>query len=87
MGIHKFLAHSSNDPDKVDPQPLDEHLKGVAALAAKNASHFGAEKLAETMGLLHDLGKYTIPFQERLAGERRSRKNATRQPAICWPME
>ena len=53
MGMHKFLAHSSNDPDKVNPQPLDEHLKGVSALAAKNASHFGAEKLAETMGLLH----------------------------------
>ena len=83
MGMHKFLAHSSNDPDKVDPQPLDEHLKGVAALAARNASHFGAEKLAEAMGLLHDLGKYTVPFQERLAGARIKVDHSTRGAQVA----
>ncbi|HEY9280162.1 MAG TPA: CRISPR-associated endonuclease Cas3'' [Eoetvoesiella sp.] len=40
----------------------------VAELAEKNASPFNAGRLAATAGLLHDLGKYTIKFQERLSG-------------------
>ena len=36
--------------------------------AADSAAVFGAETLALVIGYLHDLGKYTLPFQKRLQG-------------------
>ena len=63
-----FLAHSSNDPERIAPQTMREHAINVAQLASGKAVHFGAEHLAHAAGLLHDLGKYTEAFQKRLAG-------------------
>ncbi|MBS9403500.1 CRISPR-associated endonuclease Cas3'' [Halomonas sp. TRM85114] len=62
------FAHSSADPEKSDWQTLENHLKAVAGLAAERACRFGAGPWGEAAGLLHDLGKYTIPFQRRLEG-------------------
>lgn len=62
-----FFAHSAET--SVDQwQSLQSHLQQVAALASQNAAHFGGAALAEAAGLLHDLGKYTDQFQQRLAG-------------------
>ena len=47
-------------------QKLSEHLFGVAKLASEFASVFGVSNTAYTTGLLHDLGKYTLAFQEYL---------------------
>lgn len=66
--IEKYLAHSSLDLGKARHQGLDEHSNHVARLAGENAKHFGATQLASASGLLHDLGKYAIPFQQRLLG-------------------
>ena len=63
-----YFAHSSNR--KGSPkEPLEEHLRLVAARAARYAKFFDAEKEAEVTGLLHDLGKYSASFQRRLEGE------------------
>ncbi|MDI5984636.1 CRISPR-associated endonuclease Cas3'' [Halomonas sp. M4R5S39] len=61
-------AHSSSNPDKSDWQSLENHLKAVARLAIERASRFGAPAWGEAAGLLHDVGKYTLPFQRRLEG-------------------
>lgn len=63
-----FFAHSTDRPDHADWQPLKDHLVGVGELAAERAIIFGAEMLARAQGQLHDLGKYTVEFQERLHG-------------------
>lgn len=63
-----YYAHSASDGDKSDWQLLKHHLAAVGRLAAKRAERFGAESWGEAAGLLHDLGKYTIPFQRRLEG-------------------
>lgn len=63
-----FFAHSGQRPDKGDWQRLDDHAIGVARLAAEFAAPIGLESAAYLAGLLHDLGKYTPSFQERLAG-------------------
>lgn len=63
-----FLAHSSPNLAKAEHQPLDNHLYNVAQLAAKFASSFNASELAFAAGLLHDLGKYSTAFQQRLMG-------------------
>nr|WP_325342174.1 CRISPR-associated endonuclease Cas3'' [Xylophilus sp.] len=49
-------------------QRLPDHLRNVAEWAGRFASIFGAEALAVVIGHLHDLGKYTLPFQDRLRG-------------------
>lgn len=48
-------------------QPLsgpNGHLEGVAELAEKFASSFGAQEFAKLAGLWHDLGKYKPDFQD-----------------------
>jgi CRISPR-associated endonuclease/helicase Cas3 len=62
------FAHSGKQQDKSDWQLLSDHLLSVAELAAKMASSFRLEKAAFLAGLFHDLGKYTVAFQNRLAG-------------------
>ena len=63
-----FYAHSTDNADRSDWQLLADHLKEVGQLAEGFAKPFGAEALAHTAGLLHDLGKYTAEFQRRLEG-------------------
>ncbi len=50
-------------------QPLRDHLLGVAGLAGEFAARFGAQAWGETCGLLHDIGKASGLFQQRLRGE------------------
>ena len=54
-------------------QTLSEHLTNTANLAKEFSKVFGCENIAYSVGLLHDLGKYTEAFQEylnrRLRGE------------------
>ncbi|MGS1118425.1 CRISPR-associated endonuclease Cas3'' [Castellaniella sp. UC4442_H9] len=63
-----FYAHSTGRSDQSDWQPLNEHLLNVGELAQNFANGFGAGGLAMAAGRLHDLGKYTQKFQQRLCG-------------------
>lgn len=47
-------------------QTVAEHLRGTAALCRKFADAFGAGTEGELAGLLHDIGKCTDAFQDRL---------------------
>lgn len=69
MDISRCFAHSTARGDKTDWHVLAEHLVSVARIAADNAKVFGMEALASPAGLLHDLGKYTVDFQRRIAGD------------------
>lgn len=60
------LAHLSSDRERT--QTVQEHLEGTAKLAADFAQPFGGESQARLAGLLHDIGKYSRQFQQRLAG-------------------
>jgi CRISPR-associated endonuclease/helicase Cas3 len=46
--------------------PLEEHLRATGALARRFAEPFGAGDLAEALGLLHDAGKASCVWQDRL---------------------
>ncbi|MCG5549273.1 CRISPR-associated endonuclease Cas3'' [Halorhodospira halochloris] len=61
-----FYAHAS---EQHSWQRLNDHLQQTSALAAKFAEPFQGADLAKTAGKLHDLGKYTTIFQERLSGK------------------
>ncbi len=49
-------------------QPLRDHLRNVANLAALFAEPLGLVEESKYAGLLHDLGKYRPAFQDYLAG-------------------
>lgn len=66
----EYYAHSTINPDKSDWQPLREHLENVAKLASDFAIEFKGEKIAYSAGILHDLGKYSPEFQDRLDGKK-----------------
>ena len=62
----KLLAHISDD--KTRTQTIEEHLTSTAALAGTFAAAFGAQAEAAYTALLHDIGKYSAGFQQRLQG-------------------
>ncbi len=69
----RYYAHTAEDgngkqlPESSKQwQPLRDHLANVAVLAATFAAPFGASEEAHLAGLLHDLGKYSARFQQRL---------------------
>jgi CRISPR-associated endonuclease/helicase Cas3 len=64
----RFYAHSTSRADRSDWQALSDHLIGTGERAARHAAAFGGQVLARISGRLHDLGKYTERFQNRLAG-------------------
>lgn len=59
-----YYSHIRSDKK----ERLITHLKETADLAAFFASEFNEEKVAEQIGLLHDLGKHTGKFQRVLKG-------------------
>jgi CRISPR-associated endonuclease/helicase Cas3 len=61
-----FYAHSRDDGDF---QLLHVHLLNVAQRCEENAHAFGAKELGYLAGLLHDIGKYSEPFQQRVQGK------------------
>ena len=63
-----YYAHSKPGADQASWQPLSNHLHNVAELAGHMARVFAAEDWAKAAGLLHDLGKGTLGFQQRLRG-------------------
>lgn len=64
-----FYAHSlSGGQTESCWQPLAEHLSAVSRLAGEFAAPFGGQSCAQAAGLLHDLGKYTQQFQDRIRG-------------------
>uniref|UniRef100_UPI0024930269 CRISPR-associated endonuclease Cas3'' n=1 Tax=Cardiobacterium hominis TaxID=2718 RepID=UPI0024930269 len=72
-----YYAHSAENRPQSDWQTLKNHAENVAALAAQFAEPFGAADIARYTGLLHDLGKYSDPFQLRLAGSPQRVDHAT----------
>ena len=75
-----FLAHRAPDGRE---QTVAEHLRRTAEQAACDASFFGAETLAKLAGLTHDLGKYSLEFQERLQGKAQTVDHSTAGMAEC----
>ena len=65
--IKKYLAHSATE-EHPEGQALKEHLEKVSQLSEAFCRTFGAEKDGHLCGLYHDIGKYSLAFQKRLAG-------------------
>lgn len=65
MGETDYLAHRDGGRE----QTLKEHLEGTARLAGAFAKEFGKEDWGYCCGMLHDIGKYSEAFQQRIRGK------------------
>lgn len=77
----EYLAHKNDQGEK---QSLKEHLENTAVLCGDFADSFGAYEWGYCCGLLHDLGKYSIKFQERLCNNGEKVDHATAGARVCW---
>ena len=59
--IIEYIAHRRESDQKI--QTLETHLSGVAAKSKILAAKIGLDSAGELIGLLHDLGKYSLEFQ------------------------
>lgn len=70
-----YLAHISEDGTR--EQSLKEHLTNTAEMAGKYAAEFGNSEWGYFCGLMHDIGKYSKAFQERLHGSEKRVDHST----------
>jgi CRISPR-associated endonuclease/helicase Cas3 len=63
-----YYAHS-NQWDKSRWQRLNKHLENTAKLAVEFGRDAGLSDLAYISALFHDIGKYSLKFQQRLEGK------------------
>ena len=61
----EYIAHKTDD-GKI--QTVKDHLENTARMAGDFAAVFGAREVGYTAGLLHDIGKYSDQFQDRIQG-------------------
>ena len=64
----KYFAHSSDVSEK-PWQEISEHSKNTAKIAGTFASKFNSEEFGYICGVLHDIGKYSQDFQDKLKGK------------------
>ncbi|MCF8020289.1 MAG: CRISPR-associated helicase Cas3' [Vallitaleaceae bacterium] len=62
-GVYTYIAHKREDDSQ---QLLLQHLLSTANYASSFAKSFNNEEYAYMIGLLHDLGKYSKTFQNRI---------------------
>ncbi|MBN2499231.1 MAG: CRISPR-associated helicase Cas3' [Anaerolineales bacterium] len=65
----EFYAHTKEGEGKEKWQKLIDHLTATSKLAEVFGQDAGIAPLAKTAALLHDLGKYSLEFQQRLEGK------------------
>lgn len=66
----EFYAHTKEGEEKQNWQRLIEHLTRSSNLAEKFGRDAGIAQLAKITALIHDLGKYSYEFQQRLEGKK-----------------
>lgn len=76
MDSNNYLAHSATNTVP-EGQKLIQHLKNVSDLTGNFCASFGMREAGKNCGLYHDLGKYSIAFQERLNGSNRKVDHST----------
>lgn len=66
---NKYYAHSGTEENGDSWQSLEDHLNAVAATAEQFADKFDMGPYGRLLGLLHDAGKASSEFQQRLQGK------------------
>lgn len=73
----QFFAHSKKDASELEWQLLKDHLYQTSRMASDLGVAAGLSEPARIAGLLHDIGKYSRAFQNRLRGSKQHVDHAT----------
>ncbi len=73
----RYYAHSKPGIDESEWQLLRDHLFQTGDLAFELGRDAGVSELARVAGILHDIGKYSQAFQDRLRGSNKRVDHAT----------
>ena len=77
----EYIAH--RDGKRV--QTMKEHLIGTAELASRFAESFGKSDWGYCCGILHDIGKYSLAFQEKIKNNSDKRvDHSTAGAQVCF---
>lgn len=79
----KYLAHIEGERE----QSLKDHLAGTARISGEFADAFSGKEWGYCCGMLHDIGKYSEKFQERLHGKEIKVDHSTAGAQLCWSMK
>ena len=63
-----YIAHRREENGDFIEQSMTEHLEGTAKLCREFAKGMQLEEIAYKTALLHDIGKYSTDFQNRIRG-------------------
>ena len=69
VGMNVRYAHTTDGLGKGSWQEVSEHVANVGQLAGEFAAPFGYKHWGHMLGVLHDAGKISEHFQNRLTGE------------------
>lgn len=76
-----YLAHIDGERK----QTIKEHLDGTALLAGRFADKFGKKDWGYYCGMLHDIGKYSLAFQNKINGNSDKRvDHSTAGAKVCF---
>ena len=67
--MRDFAAHIRVNNDEREIQTVKEHCENVSKIAKKYAKGLGMCRMAELQGLVHDLGKLNLDFNQYIRGE------------------
>ena len=77
----EYIAHFNEE----NSQTLKDHLCGTAGLAGGFAERFGKADWGYCCGMLHDIGKYSLAFQEKIKNNSDKRvDHSTAGAKVCF---
>ena len=77
----EYIAHFNEKHS----QTIKEHLYGTAKLAGSFAERFGKADWGYCCGMLHDIGKYSFAFQEKIKNDSSKRvDHSTAGAKVCF---
>ena len=77
-----WIAHKSEDGQR--EQSIVEHLEKTADRAQKFADCFGCGEYGRCLGMLHDIGKYSEGFQNRILNGGSKVDHSTAGAQLVW---
>ncbi|BAK81137.1 CRISPR-associated helicase/endonuclease Cas3 [Candidatus Arthromitus sp. SFB-rat-Yit] len=88
MNFNEKLARRIEKSDgQIKYQKLIDHIHGVSEFSEEFISKFFLENSGKVLALLHDLGKYSDEFQERIRGKNIKVDHSTAGAIICDDLE
>ncbi len=83
----KFARKIEKEDGRVEYQKLIDHIFGVSYFTEEFVDKFFLKNAGRILGLLHDLGKYSDEFQERIRGKNIKVDHSTAGAVVCDDLE